>query len=735
MSELSDSLNPATVAALGRALEEIATQADRVSQAFAGIQGGGGGSGARSDSSLTSKLATSLDRQTSLLASILAATERNTAAIRLSSVASVASAVSSVRSGGASGMSSGRSSLSSEIIESASETAVRKRVMSAQEIRNRQEGAEKAKQTKRNKEDAAADALHLRTQEEGDDLALRKAGGVPTPGTAETPAAAAAKKEHRESPQKPGETDEDYAKRIERNRKDRERTAKKGAQKLADAEAREAAEKGGGAGGGGTFDSAALVAAIKANVDALKRNTSAIKKGGSGGGGGEETSITTSEERVTRERSGRSWDQFGNSAAAAAASGMTGIAALVSAIDPSAISTLGDSIGMLAGRIGESFTPFVLQASEALQGMSRWVNGLDASTKSSLASVVSYGVVGLGGLAIAVKVLLPLFGALTTAIRGVGVALMFMTTSPLGFAVASVAAITTGVLALTGVLGKAKDAVVGMGGALGGVATDAFSGKFKPVTEDDVRGIEDKAVGKKVIDSAIPAAERARILDEFVETQKKSLLDLKQTQIAGIGPGQAERERDARQAFMDQHREEQTRLEKERLARGEKSPYGNTVESFDRYVAQQREAMKNAAAEKGIQINADDIAAFTGKQNFKLPLRSAVGDIVAASKIDALGTTIEKLIGPGGVKERLGLEADSEFKQNIRFPVNARYTDASAFRDAAQLAALNTGDAEAERLEQKAEALVKRLDEGNVLLKDIKDGIAEMTKLPFRFGR
>lgn len=70
----------------------------------------------------------------------------------------------------------------------------------------------------------------------------------------------------------------------------------------------------------------------------------------------------------------------------------------VGAANPLAMNTFGGSIELLKARIGQSFTPYILQASRAIQDLGNWVKNLDPDTKKQIASWVMYGTAAAGAV-------------------------------------------------------------------------------------------------------------------------------------------------------------------------------------------------------------------------------------------------------------------------------------------------------------------------------------------------
>ena len=68
----------------------------------------------------------------------------------------------------------------------------------------------------------------------------------------------------------------------------------------------------------------------------------------------------------------------------------------VGAANPLAMNTFGASVEILKARIGQSFTPYVLQAAKAVQDLSKYIKDMDPETKKAIANWVMYGVAAAG---------------------------------------------------------------------------------------------------------------------------------------------------------------------------------------------------------------------------------------------------------------------------------------------------------------------------------------------------
>lgn len=79
------------------------------------------------------------------------------------------------------------------------------------------------------------------------------------------------------------------------------------------------------------------------------------------------------------------------------------IQGFVSAANPAAMNTFGGSVEILKARIGQSFTPYILDAAKAVQNLATWVKNLDPETKKQIASWVAYGTAAAAGFVVLTK--------------------------------------------------------------------------------------------------------------------------------------------------------------------------------------------------------------------------------------------------------------------------------------------------------------------------------------------
>lgn len=72
------------------------------------------------------------------------------------------------------------------------------------------------------------------------------------------------------------------------------------------------------------------------------------------------------------------------------------IHSFIGAANPMAMNTFGASVEILKARIGQNFTPYVLQAAKAVQDLSKYIKDMDPETKKAIANWVLYGTAAAG---------------------------------------------------------------------------------------------------------------------------------------------------------------------------------------------------------------------------------------------------------------------------------------------------------------------------------------------------
>jgi hypothetical protein len=428
---------------------------------------------------------------------------------------------------------------------------------------------------------------------------------------------------------------------------------------------------GGGAGPGGVD----WVNALKANTVATQQNTQALRgirldaRTGVGRGDPDSYGNLTST-KTKRNLFGKSDDaeRFLNAtsgvAGTAAGAGAAGILGLVSAISPSAISTLSDSFGLLAGEIGKSFVPAIMDAAKGLQDAWKYVAGLDDGLKSGLARVVTFSVVGLGGLAIATRVLALRFAVVTASARLFLGTLNFISAHPI---LTTVSLLTAGLVTATGQWENLGSAA---GKALG-IMADGTANTIRAIGEIGKTSVAD------VVKTLPEAMQRGVTQPDLTPAQRAE-------RIAGY--------RKDTEAEIKKSREELAKSEELQRAMKRVKPLEEFAPGLERIWEWERRMREGGRPEVA-----------TGAEKHIAGLEKRL------EYLDAVG----KAFGAQG-------GTDPGMLQNIKSPIQARFTDAMSFLESAQTASLNTGDAEAKRLEQQMQESLKLTGEGNGTLLNIE---------------
>jgi len=512
--------------------------------------------------------------------------------------------------------------------------------------------------------------------------------------------------------------------------------------------------KGGGAGGRGgngpDLSITELVRALDANTRATDGNTAAMRavrqavRGprGGGGPGGDYGDLTSVQRR--RNWVGRTDDfrqdlgRLSGASAGMAAAGAGGILGMVSAISPSAISTLSDSFAILSGEIGKSFVPAIYSVAHGLQDATRYVAGLDDGLKAGAARIAIFSVGGLATLSIGSRVLSGTLGVLTTTVKGFGAAMTFAFTTPLGLAITGVAALTAGVVTATGQWNNLASAA---GRALGYIGEKAADG---------VRAIGELGQQQRVGDlvNQLPEAARRQILapnlkpeqtnktiahliaqnEEALEKAREGLLPEQAPQFAAA----REREAIVTQAIREVILPDRRMMEGVWQTAGPEQRAVIDREQGVRDIFQHFRGIARAediAKQRGVNITRSEITQGMpqgGPLNEPYPATSR--RILPRDGSGPASAAVQELIRTGDVLRSLsaavvGAGGDpSRYLHNVKSPISARYTDAMSFRDSVQLAALNTGDLEADKVQRQLEEMDKH--EG-VRTQQLLDALAE----------
>jgi uncharacterized protein (DUF4415 family) len=518
-----------------------------------------------------------------------------------------------------------------------------------------------------------------------------------------------------------------------------------------------------------TLSSQSFAAALAANTSALAANTAALlKQGGAAGGRGAQPTLAPPTpaggglggfDKIagSLDNWGQKISAFSGGIQSAFGGATSSIFGFVSAIDPSAVATFNGSMQMAAGEVGKVFVPYILQASFALQDLSKWFGGLDESTKVWIGRAGMAAAV-LGTLSVGARALGPAFTLAAGGVRVFSTAMSFLFASPVGLAITATAALAAGIVTLTGSWERLGKAVSGTAGALGAgaqgmaaaLSLPGMAGQRPLVQIGDLPQEFQKETEKLRMSGDIAGVRQ--VTDTHVERISREIAAAQASQTAETLRMQAARPqvkilvdaavKEANKSYDFYLRD----YEDETGKKGAKLLPRESVQAvlFSRETNEIRERLAKQVQEQ-----------------FKF---SAPPEILAGIRATASGPFVDRvtppanmMVGPGSTPamtatiNRLTVEQDrlltfarqigatsgaqgSQHLQDVKFPVQARYTDPLSFRDSVQLQALNVGDLEAQNRAREAEQLLQRLGEGNELLKEVRDGINEMLKIPFLFG-
>lgn len=425
---------------------------------------------------------------------------------------------------------------------------------------------------------------------------------------------------------------------------------------------------------------------------------------------------------------------------------------LVAAADPSAFATFGASIQGVALELGRVFVPAVLTASQGLQDAQAWLNSFDSGTRGTVATVATW-TLGITGAAAGVRAF---GGALAYAyapLLRIGTLLL---TTPWGIAITSVAALTAGVTYLAGAWGKTGDAARNAASSM--VDASGINPPRQEVRRLDPVDLTALPEQERKKLSGAPVERQADVLATYKRSIETELQDAKRAQLdAAVRANSTPEGRNAA-IIADAMTELQTAAERINARLVEKLPnyadlgpanFAAVSEARSEASAAATEARNKAfqrardrglpaelAAEIGLTTTSGAVARdreggrYTPRpMNFTAPSSNAALD--AAAKVSALEGRlkgVDKLLTQVGTPQ-------NRLVEDFASPIRSRYSDPLSFRDAVQTQALNVGEKSAQNALDAMNNMAQRMGDGNAILTEIRDGVAELSKLPWLFGR
>lgn len=521
-----------------------------------------------------------------------------------------------------------------------------------------------------------------------------------------------------------------------------------------------------------------LVTALQANTAATTANTAATAgkrgqqggAGGSGGAGGKGGNFGA-EVKDTE----IAFERFGTTLESVFTRGRSTILSLVAASDYVTFATLQSSIEAVAIQLGAVFAPYVEVASLALQSLADWLKSLDKDTKGWIGAIGA-SVVALAGLGTAIittntllgymipgyakltignyawaagsRVLATTLTGLGVVVRGLGTAMVFLVTNPIGIAITAVAGLAAGVMYLTGCFDK-----LGLGASKAGSEVAGMS-RIKPPEMLDAEKPPDvnttllqlPAAARQSFMAAKDDKARAEILTQLRHDFETELTTAKQS----LAPSSNKEFEDAKKRheiiaeqhsllsksyeFRREHVEKLPRTQEASADSIEKTPAGKAM-------IEEQETRKKAAQEaaKRAGVSMPDSAltalnfplSFAGKTAtgikplapLSAPTEPAFLAPVANPRIKEVERIIEtintlgKLVGI----DTLTPAADKKSGpvHDIKLPIQARYTEAMGFAESVQTQALNVSEQEAKNIQERMANSLKILEGTGELLKSI----------------
>ena len=426
---------------------------------------------------------------------------------------------------------------------------------------------------------------------------------------------------------------------------------------------------------------------------------------------------------------------------------MGGIMGMVQAADPfSTMPTFNESLKGLSIEVGGSFLPVIDQMSAKIQQATRWFEGLDKSTKQSVASTLAWSAVGLTGAAAAAR-LGSMAVSATIAVRGLALAMMPLVMTPMGLLVTGVTAAAGAYLLLGRNAREAAGHMREAGRAApprGGPATgDTPARGAEALTQAELDRLPDRGESLREAKS-----DPLKLAEAMAAYRRKIDEDLKRVQ--GAQPEHLDVARKFDAGLKESY--ERTVAERdEAIELRRKRPTGDTsglaLTDFQRRIfkepeaatdltqkelVRRREALTKSALPEGVRF--DMFAGYPGgEQEFYKDMLA--GKVKAFPKV-----TQERLQGARDreiteIKSRQELVERVQQKTGIGTPEETltraygslpapRITDSQSYADTIQIAALKGDDLQARNLEKQ----LQNLEDIKGLLKSVSFGISEIEK-------
>jgi len=474
-------------------------------------------------------------------------------------------------------------------------------------------------------------------------------------------------------------------------------------------------------------------------------------------------------------------DKMGATIEAAFQRGVTALRGFVAVADPSAFSTLAASLNILSAEVGTVFLPYVEAASRQVQAAASWFRNLDDATKTTFARIALAGL-ALGGFVVVWRTLASVVAfarvAIVTTYAAMAATPLGAIAALVGV-VGTLAAAWWGVNAAARAAGGAQGEAgrAGVGAGPGEIVRDLTAAEIEMLPEEyrtrfkeverkrrDAANTADPAERQAKLEAAdveqsrlnraysrdLPAQQRtlpqdvlARIEKEparrheiLAEYREKQSADLERTRSAVLDadtfPKWLDRQAlalkavQSKDAGFDFHRQAALYRERKGLRR-DGNEYAAMLEDqkspeFTTLIRTVMDAVKKI--DPNADIKPEEIAAALRvntpdpkqpgiKEMTLLPLpkreRAAV-DQTEIRKAEARLSLTDILIQSAGRKD--------DFAQNLKPPVQSRFTDAIAFQESAQLAVLNTADADAKLLQIQMRNLTQAVGDVTKVIQD-----------------
>ncbi len=396
-----------------------------------------------------------------------------------------------------------------------------------------------------------------------------------------------------------------------------------------------------------------------------------------------------------------------------------GMYGLVAAANPSLFSTMNDSFKMVSVQLGRFLVPVVKELAAGLQNLSSWFQSLDSDTrqqiatwagwiaKAALAVVALKGVLMAGGLVIGV--LSPLVSVLFLADKAfLALKLSMLTTTGVFVGLRAAIAGTWALLA--------AHPITALVGAVGALAAAFFFLKNRAREANDelagdqgVKRVEHEVRARDIREA--PQDVRKRFAEAQTNPERQQILQ-EWKKAAELRQGQAQQEQLANTAqALRIEPAVQAAIAAARNQLGIPANQGAGMRAmadpggFDQAVKDLGRRLELIGFRPGANVTPTEFARniLTRGGNVDVSEHAAQRNQVPLAKVNAEVEAARRAAAGAGA----GDGAQDQMKQNLQMPFQSKFMAYAQYSEAQQLAALNTGDAQAELMRQQLVATLE----------------------------